>query len=191
MTERANSGMDKGLPAILIRRVDLADGDVDWDGELPVVEQSDRNQPELLGAPVAELRITESNNGGIRIAGSIDSEFELRCRRCLSTERRKRSVPVDIRLEPGVEAWDEAPGVYSLDERLDSVDLWPALREELVLALPGYPVCRPDCKGLCGVCGVDLNEGSCTCTVSEPDQRWDALRSMARANEDDDTEQGR
>jgi uncharacterized protein len=178
--------MDKGLPAIMIRRAQLADGEVTWEGHLPVAEALGDYGHSLLGAPTAGLRITESNNGGIRIVGTIEAELEFRCRRCLGSERLQRPVGIDIRLEPEVEAWDEAPGVYSLDERLESVDLWPALREELILSLQGYPVCRADCKGLCGVCGTDLNKGSCDCAVSEPDPRWERLRSIARADDDDD-----
>jgi len=178
--------MDKGLPAILIRRAALADGEVAWNGRLPAVEALGENQLRLLSAPVAGLRITESINDGIRVVGTIDSEVEVRCRRCLVLQRRERSLEIDIRFDPEVATWDEAPGVYRLDERLESVDLWPALSEELILSLPGYPVCRADCKGLCGMCGSDLNTGSCGCEVSEPDPRWDALRSMAEADEIDD-----
>ena len=130
-----------------------------WEGQLPVAKALGENQPRILGAPTAGLRINESNNGGIRIVGTIDLEVEFRCRRCLKEQRRERAVAVDVRLEPGVDAWDEAPGVYSLDGRLESVDVWPALREELILSLPGFPVCRADCAGLCGSCGKDLNEG--------------------------------
>src|SRR5438128_9630271 len=38
------------------------------------------------------------------------------------------------------------------------IDLTPLLREELILATPLAPLCRPDCKGLCDVCGDDLNQ---------------------------------
>ena len=38
------------------------------------------------------------------------------------------------------------------------IDLIPLLREEVILATPPAPLCRPDCKGLCPECGRDLNE---------------------------------
>jgi len=38
------------------------------------------------------------------------------------------------------------------------IDLTPLLREELILATPLAPLCRPDCQGLCEVCGDDLNQ---------------------------------
>lgn len=43
------------------------------------------------------------------------------------------------------------------------VDIEPALAEEFVLMMPGYPLCKPDCKGLCPICGHNLNEGDCGC----------------------------
>ena len=38
------------------------------------------------------------------------------------------------------------------------IDLTPLLREEIFLATPFAPLCREDCKGLCQVCGEDLNK---------------------------------
>jgi uncharacterized protein len=38
------------------------------------------------------------------------------------------------------------------------IDLAPIVREEMLLAMPISPVCKPDCKGLCPICGENLNE---------------------------------
>jgi uncharacterized protein len=38
------------------------------------------------------------------------------------------------------------------------INLAPILREEMLLATPIRPLCRPDCKGLCLVCGENLND---------------------------------
>jgi uncharacterized protein len=65
--------------------------------------------------------------------------------------------------------------VYLLEPRATTVDLRPALREEWLLVVPGFVLCREDCKGLCPRCGADLNQGPCTCET-EIDTRWDALR---------------
>jgi uncharacterized protein len=181
--------MDKGLPAILINRADLANGGLTWKGSLPVEGLAADEAATLVSASVDGLRITESNNGGIRLTGSIDTVIEFRCRRCLEAGSSEGQVELDVRLEPEVEPWDEAPGIYALDRQLEAVDLWPALREELILSLPEFPVCRGDCKGLCGACGSDLNEGPCGCVVSESDPRWEALLSIARADGDDDKSQ--
>lgn len=41
------------------------------------------------------------------------------------------------------------------------VDITEDIRQEIILAYPMIPVCRPDCKGLCPVCGQNLNHGAC------------------------------
>ena len=46
-----------------------------------------------------------------------------------------------------------------------------------LLALPGYPVCQEGCKGLCSVCGANLNERDCGCDRHVPDPRWAGLEN--------------
>lgn len=58
------------------------------------------------------------------------------------------------------------------------IDLDPLVREQLVLSLPAYPVCREDCKGLCTVCGANLNERECGCDRHVPDPRWAGLKNL-------------
>lgn len=53
---------------------------------------------------------------------------------------------------------DEAEDVYPLMDNGSFADLEALIRDTFVDALPLQPLCRPDCKGLCPQCGVDLNE---------------------------------
>jgi DUF177 domain-containing protein len=65
-----------------------------------------------------------------------------------------------------------------------TIDLDPAVREQILLALPGYPVCGDACKGLCSVCGTNLNERDCGCDRHVPDPRWAALEKLkTKSNE--------
>ena len=57
----------------------------------------------------------------------------------------------------------------------DFVDLTEEVREAIILALPGYPVCREACQGLCMTCGANLNKGACRCRENGNDDRWAAL----------------
>jgi uncharacterized protein len=41
------------------------------------------------------------------------------------------------------------------------INLTPILRDEMMLAIPIKPICRSDCRGLCVVCGENLNETTC------------------------------
>jgi uncharacterized protein len=60
----------------------------------------------------------------------------------------------------------------------DEIDLSPPIREQLILALPSRALCRDDCRGLCPICGVNRNLGSCACARIEPDPRLAVLRSL-------------
>jgi DUF177 domain-containing protein len=61
-----------------------------------------------------------------------------------------------------------------------AIDLDPVVREQLLLALPSYPVCQESCKGLCPVCGTNLNERDCGCDRRVPDPRWAALEKLGK-----------
>jgi len=58
------------------------------------------------------------------------------------------------------------------------LDLKPAVREQILLQIPGSPLCGEDCKGLCPKCGRDLNDGDCGCDRTVLDPRWAALKGI-------------
>ena len=47
---------------------------------------------------------------------------------------------------------------------------------EVQLGIPMKVLCKEDCKGLCPICGQDLNEGQCDCETDSGDPRWEALK---------------
>ncbi len=55
--------------------------------------------------------------------------------------------------------------IYSAKNKTD-IKLDPDIREELMIDYPMKPLCKPDCRGLCPVCGKNLNEGECGCNRS-------------------------
>lgn len=65
-----------------------------------------------------------------------------------------------------------------ISDTTDFLDLTEELREAIILALPGYPVCSNACKGLCMTCGKNLNKGNCTCHEVGQDTRWGALNGL-------------
>src|SRR6478672_10227846 len=71
----------------------------------------------------------------------------------------------------------DAEGLYHLDG--DLLDLEPAFRDAVVLALPMSPLCREDCPGLCAECGVPLADaGPGHRHEAAADPRWAALRQF-------------
>lgn len=58
------------------------------------------------------------------------------------------------------------------------IDLAPVLREYILLEIPISPLCKPDCKGLCPICGNNLNESTCSHEDDSGDPRLAALKSL-------------
>src|SRR5262249_34149840 len=103
---------------------------------------------------VFELRLRVRMHGpGMRWLGVAVMEEEVRL-------REYRATSPDS---------DELTTPYLVDDRLD-LSAWA--RDSLVLALPDKILCRPDCAGLCPVCGEDLNREPHTHDDEEVDPRW-------------------
>jgi len=114
--------------------------------------------------------------GGLLIRGSIDSQLDLDCVRCLESF----VVPVTLELEEtfrlsGASPTSDAPYAVSGD---GWIDLAPVLRELIWVSIPLKPVCNPDCRGLCPQCGANLNIESCTCQETQIDPRWALLKDL-------------
>lgn len=58
------------------------------------------------------------------------------------------------------------------------LDISQEIRDTVILGLPAKVLCREDCRGLCPVCGADLNQETCTCQREVMDPRWDALKKL-------------
>lgn len=65
---------------------------------------------------------------------------------------------------------------YSIVE--SQIDLTRPATDELALALPAAPLCREDCRGLCPICGTDLNVDPCDGHGEEPDSPFAALKDL-------------
>jgi len=124
-------------------------------------------------------RLSTAGAGRYYWHGRLEGDVVMPCRRCLNDASAHVSGEEHVIF---VEADDEEadnPDVYALDERADEIDLRPAIREQWLLAVPTFVLCKDDCKGLCPSCGADLNAGECHCPPQvSVDSRWDALRSL-------------
>ena len=58
------------------------------------------------------------------------------------------------------------------------------ISNEIFTCWPLKVLCREDCKGLCRVCGKDLNEGECGCDTFVPDPRMAAIMDIFRENKE-------
>ena len=120
------------------------------------------------------LRLTRTGEG-LYIEGSLESEIDLECDRCLTQVNRALAVELGELLyyppRPGTDPSENVPETGTLDLR-------PLVREHLLLDMPMHALCRSDCKGLCAECGGNLNETTCEHPEMDLDPRLAALKSL-------------
>jgi uncharacterized protein len=93
----------------------------------------------------------------------LQTTAELTCDRCL----HKYEQNIDLRerfifaIDPRSEYDDDVTVVNSDDQ---FIALNPSLREMLLLVFPMQKLCQEECRGLCTVCGINLNQESCDCS---------------------------
>lgn len=122
-----------------------------------------------------EVRIdlhVESTSSGIIVDGRLGAGASGQCSRCLAD----LGLAIESDVQEIYQRTPENEDINPLEG--DQLDLRPMVRESLLLAIPEAPVCSPDCKGLCPVCGVDLNRESCSCARPVADDRWSVLDQL-------------
>ena len=146
---------------------DLQRGPVETVGEVAVDDEALAGLALPLTRPLAVRgRLQATGEGDVFWRGQLAGEARGACRRCLTEVTLQVAATVDVLFSTDPDAADD-PNVYPLAPRATHVDLRPALREEVVLAVPAYFQCREDCAGLCPRCGADLNQGPCGCSAAE------------------------
>ncbi len=128
-------------------------------------------QPDLVPA---RLYVSRTTGEGYALRLRFEAGVSGRCMRCL--EPAAPSLEVDSReiWQPGGVEEFETP---YLDAGVLDVRGWA--RDAVVLMLPAQILCRPDCAGLCPICGAALNEsGPAHTHEAEPDPRWAKLSEL-------------
>ena len=120
------------------------------------------------------LDVSKTTGDGYALRLKFAARLAGPCMRCLSGAEPEFSVEAREISQPG--AGDELESPYVDRGELNLRD-WA--RDALALALPAQILCRPDCAGLCAICGADLNEsGPGHEHEREPDPRWSKLSEL-------------
>ncbi|HWV37608.1 MAG TPA: DUF177 domain-containing protein [Vulgatibacter sp.] len=142
-------------------------------------------------------RLTRVNDRDILFAGEIPLHIEGACGRCLRCVQVDATVRFSLDLVDGDEmellgvpsapeddGAGEIAGSFSPEEAEQvfftgkELDLGPLVREQILLGLPMNVRCGDECRGLCQVCGQNLNDAECGCDRRVPDPRWAGLRNI-------------
>ena len=167
------------------------------------------NVAQLLKAPIGTTRIYEVDeifdmdgvnntvqgevklmrtDRGILAIGTLHTEIELTCSRCLTLFDCPLTLNIEEEYFPTTDMvtgtplpLPDEPGSFTIDEHND-IDLTEAIRQYTLLATPMKPLCQDDCAGLCPTCGQNLNQKRCNCPPQPVDPRWDKLSKLVAAD---------
>ena len=137
-------------------------------GEYPVTESSD-----------IHVKINYMENGKLQIEGTCKLTVEIPCDRCLDDVEVKVELEFEHKITTDTEAEDQSE---ELDENnyIDgySLDVEQLVYNELLVGWPTKILCSEDCKGICNVCGQNLNKGTCNCEDTGLDPRMSVIRDV-------------
>ena len=114
-----------------------------------------------------------NTGSSLRTTGTIRTRRCFVCDRCLAEGERELTLDFS-------EDYAKTPGETDETASYDgtAIILDDLVRDTLLVAEPLRELCKSDCKGLCPVCGQNLNEGMCGCDTFVPDPRLAALESL-------------
>lgn len=128
-------------------------------------------------SPVKVEGTVTNFEGEFLVEGNGNVTVLLNCSRCLQ--------PVKLEIQFGIKENFSNTGKEETETFLgDTIDLTSVVGRSILVNLPMKVVCDEDCKGLCPICGKDLNEGDCECDTTYIDPRFESLRSLFKLDEE-------
>lgn len=133
----------------------------------------------LVRKPPLSLSIVYVGDKKLEIRGKGEVTAVIPCDRCLADVQVE--IPLDFYKKVSVDP-EGADETEELDEAnyIDgySFDVEQLIYNELLVGWPTKILCSEDCKGICNVCGQNLNEGTCNCEDTGLDPRMSVIRDV-------------
>ncbi len=118
------------------------------------------------------------------ITGKVETNLRLQCVRCLKEFHYPLSTTFELTLQPLKEAPSEEETELGSEEmelnffEAGEIHLSEIACEQVFLEIPYQPLCQEGCKGLCTICGKDLNLSACECVKEESTSAFSALKKL-------------
>ncbi|QEK12015.1 DUF177 domain-containing protein [Crassaminicella thermophila] len=129
-----------------------------------------------LVAPVVFKGKIYNANGEIYIEGIVESTGEFSCYRCL--EKFQKKIIGEIHEKLIYESSPQAEIEEYFIIKNNMINISEIMENVLISALPMKIVCDEQCRGLCLVCGENLNKHQCNCEKDEIDPRLAKLKDL-------------
>ena len=121
------------------------------------------------------------------VSGRVTTRVQAECDRCLksielpidSYFKLEYVTAEDYRAQQAVELTEEDLDLSVFDG--EAIDIDELVKEEVLLAVPDHVLCEDSCKGICPVCGANMNSVDCGCEAREIDPRWAGLKKLVNS----------
>lgn len=127
-------------------------------------------------SPVTVKGTVKGRDGSADLKADVSFDFSIPCDRCAEPIDRHYEYTFFHVLVRSLENREDDDRFIEIRE--EKLDLDGLMREDILLELPTKFLCREDCRGLCPVCGKNLNEGPCGCEKHPADPRLEALGKL-------------
>ena len=115
---------------------------------------------EAFNGPVTARGTVRNTAGILELTADVEADMTVRCARCGKPFRKRLTPRYTATLQADAEDAD-SENAFPLDG--DGADVSDVLETCLILDTDQRFLCREDCRGLCPICGKDLNDGPCGC----------------------------
>ena len=144
------------------------------DGESLQIDYEFSLDDENIVTPVKVDGTVFNKTGIVRMQAQAKFDYSTSCAKCNKPLLRHAKIPVQHTLLTHADSEDNDEFIVLDGMRLQLDEL---ISEDIYLSIPTRFLCKDDCKGLCPLCGQDLNVGECSCSTPA-DSRWDSLKDL-------------
>ena len=155
-----------------ISRLDGASMDISF--EEPILDVVDQQDGFVFEKPIVFKGSITNISGNLRLEGLFKVYYKANCSRCLKPVTGEAEINISedfIKSES-----EEDIDVYTFQGNY--IELDRALYDNIILSLPVKLLCSEDCKGICQMCGKDLNEGQCNCKYTDINPKLEVLKNF-------------
>lgn len=157
---------------LLKKKVELLPFDIEYDNEY--ITRDDFGLK--LKSPIRIFGSATNDNGIVNLKGNIKTTAELQCSRCL----KNFNCNIDADFDEDFLKFPKDEDVYIFYK--DTIDLKEMVIDYLILNMPLKLLCSEECKGLCPVCGIDLNRYQCNCSKDSIDSKFAVLKDLLKGD---------
>lgn len=156
---------------------------IELDGDIELKDTEFMGETYKFEKPLRIKGEIYNNGQSMTFAADVTGNMITNCARCLSEIK----VPVDFnihellsRAEDGADKDEDIILFDGYEIEIDDI-----VTDSFLMNISGRYLCSEDCKGLCPICGHNLNEGDCGCDHEVIDPRWQALADILNQSKED------